>query len=136
MRVLPSGPALPSRTVARQPALSMAAVVLVGMLSFIASGRVQNVAAMRTITANQLVNEALEQKRAGVYPPSSEAAANVVVAGGTYKREVTTSSTGCPEVRGSFSMDCTNVTATVTFKVTDSGATRQRTASATMRMYR
>ena len=120
---------------------AMAAVVLVGMLSFISSGRVKNVAAARSITANHLVNETLEQTRAGVYPPVAVGATVVVAAGGRYTRTTTVNATDCPEIRANpgggtaFSMGCTNVNVTVSFSNTDAGVTTLKTSSATMRMY-
>ncbi len=120
---------------------AMAAVVLVGMLSFISSGRVKNIAASRDVTANQLVNEIMEQKRASAYPPTAVAATTIAAAGGKYVRTVTTDATGCPEVRANpgggtaFSMPCTNVTTTVTFSITDGGSTKVHTSTASMRMY-
>lgn len=120
---------------------AMAAVVLVGMLTFISSGRVKNIAASRDVTANQLVNEMMEQKRSAAYPPTAVGATAIAAAGGTYTRTVVTDATGCPEVRANpgggpaFSLACTNVTTTVTFSITDGGQTKLHTSSATMRMY-
>lgn len=108
---------------------AMAAVVLFGMMSFIVSGRVQNTAASRMITANHLVNEALEQTRAGATP----ATANLVAAGGRYRRTVST--TACTETRGAFSLACSDVEVTVAFDVVDEGVTRTRSTTGTLRMY-
>jgi hypothetical protein len=120
---------------------AMAAVVLVGMMSFISSGRVQNIAAGRTITANHIVNELLEQTRSGAYPPVASGPTVITAAGGKYTRTATVDATDCPEVRTNpgggtaFSMACTNVNVTVTFSITDGGTTKLHTSTATMRMY-
>ena len=114
---------------------AMAAVVLFGMLSFVASGRSKNVAASRSITANQLVNEALDRTRALGYPPAGEPLVTVEAAGGRYRRTITTNSTGCPETRGTFSLPCTNVVATVAFDVIDNGTVREKSMTAALRMY-
>lgn len=116
---------------------AMAAVILMGVLSLIASGRAANVAASRDITANQLVNETMEQKRFGAFPPTAVAATVLSAAGGRYTRTVAVANgPGCPEVRtrpggGTYSFTCRDVTVTVTFD----NQGRTRTSSASMRMY-
>ena len=120
---------------------AMAAVVLAGMMSFISSGRVQNIAAARNVTANQLVNEIMEQKRAAAYPPTAVEATTIVSAGAKYTRTVTTSATDCPEVRANpgggppLSLPCTNVDVKVEFSTRDGGTIKQHTSAASMRMY-
>lgn len=120
---------------------AMAAVVLAGMMSFISSGRVQNIAAARDVTANQLVNEIMEQKRAGPYPPTKVFPTTIVSAGATYTREVNISSLDCPEVRANpgggtaLSLPCTNVDVKVEFSTRDGGTIKKHTSAASMRMY-
>lgn len=117
---------------------AMAAVILLGVLSLIASARAANIAARRDITANQLVTEMIEQKRFGAFPPTAVVATPISAAGGVYTRTVdVTDGPACPETRTNpgggpaFSLACRDVTVTVTFD--NQGVTR--TASATMRMY-
>jgi hypothetical protein len=116
---------------------AMAAVILAGLLTLIASGRVANTAATRDITANQLVTELMEQERAAPFPPPAVAPTNVTAAGGNYSRSAVVDGTGCPEVRvnpsggPNLSMPCVNVTVSVTFN-NNAGP---RTTTASMRMY-